>query len=250
MKFSLFSLIVLILLAALTINFLLLQDRYHKSIANVSDIEAKTEALAKILPDKEKIKEQHRSLTVNNELQTETSTLLHERFVKHTDTKYQIKPVAGKFSVLERPEYRTRQLEYLKTFMLNVPESQQLKIQVEFQPDRSPQAGAGEFETTEDAYFAIPYGMSKLVVAFTEVKQEGSDQTDWYLKISIDDAEVVSRLFVENDRHNGFGWSNFPFDPQRNYATNDRLPRIARFSPSHGKSSVQLTVVRVGSGDQ
>lgn len=250
MRFSLFSLIVLLFLAALTTNFLLLRIHTRESTSNAADFEEKTAALAADMPDPELVKAKHQTLTANNELLTETSALLLERFVDHTDSKYQIVPKEDHFSVLERPEYKNDEYVYLKSFLLYAPESQQMQIQVEFQPNRFAEAGARDFKSTEDTQFAIPHGVSELVVAFTKIKQENSNQTNWYLKIFLDDAEVISRLFENSDPSRGYSSSIFYLDPQRDYAANDKLPRLVRFRPAHCKSTVQLSVRRVEPGEQ
>lgn len=237
------------MLAAFTIKIILSYSQRLESLETTSKIKAETEALAVQIPDRELVKKQHRALTENMKVITESSSLLLERFVDHTNAKYQITPKNDTFSVLERPEFKENGGEFLKTYLLHSPDSQELAIQVEFKPSSYARNATMDFESTDDIRISIPHGGSRLVVAFTEIQQETPDQ-EWYLKVFLDDAEVVSREFVGVSPRMGLQQStNILLDPQRDFTSKDKLPLIAQFQPMFSKSEVQVSVVRVESGE-
>ena len=251
MRFSLYSLVVFVMLAALTINFVSLYSRSLESLVTASKIKAETEKLALQVPDKDRAKAQHRELTESIDALTESSTLLHEHFVKHINAEYKIVPKPDSFSVLERPEFRkNHQRGFLKTFLLYSPETQKLAIHVTFDKKSNiVREGSGRFKSTDYCRIPIPQGKSKLDVSFAPGEQEGERQVRWFLKILLDDKEVVSREFIEGKSKSRLQWSNFPYDPQRDYTMIDKPPKLVWFQPSSSKTKVQLSVVREDSDE-
>jgi len=218
MKFSLFSLIAIVFFSGIIFNAWLLWSRNQQTTAEIIQLRADSKILESELNSLSEIEQAQ---------------------------KYQIASVGESVSILERPEPKENPREFLKTFLLHVPESQEVTVQLAFESMRYGNR-SGDFDSTESTRIGIPAGDSKLVVRFIPIANGKSKKPDWFLKILLNDQEVVSRKYIDSNpaRSPSVSWNIYRFDPQKNYSAAEKLPEFLSIHPQSSKSAVKLSLVR------
>jgi len=250
LKFSLYSLILFVFFSALICNAMLLWSKHQKLTESVAKLKSEIAVSESNLVANVEIESQYRDLVATVENLEHANPQILSRFNAHKEARYQITPEVDSFSILERPEIKEQSQRLFKTFLFNVPDSQSLAVHVDFKPHAYDETGSGDYVSTDSIQIQLPNGASKFSVVFSAKASEPSVQPKWFLKIILNGQEVLSREYAAEEPIEGYGSSNFPFEAQRNYSSEQKLPILMRFHPSGSKSIVQLNIVKSELGEQ
>lgn len=242
MKYSLLTLVLAVLLAALLTNLFLIRSKTQKSISNAQEYSAELEQIQLTL---EYRSQQDMSATVKSlksEMQelTTVQQKLFNAFEEFSSREGRLTTSPEVFSIKEVPLY-PKQNKFERTFVVYVPENFDLAMKVVFRDANRNNQIVNHFLNANDFLMELPTGESTLSFSMEQAESDSGNH-DNIISVAVDGIEQKSWTVRGKRSWYGFGHTSATYRDQLDCREAKLLYLLTNYTPSQSDKTLDWKI--------